>query len=283
MPLSILLIFLMLYVSSLLTYSRHDFFFWGKWLWTCSSLLKKFIYTFRILASYCASHILLPSFWQYFGQTFIHDASKMQASPPEYIDPYAMLEDERISQMAPPVKWKGKHLFPVAPFGITLSPLPCQCCHLSFPLYVNPPYLERTLLHRKDLQWWLLQQFTALKLLDNVKSSSILQDVVITCDSIQCLMAKIPRSSADLFWLLNFFSLLLVSSADYMFLDIIILHSPDEVGVTWSLADTHVAWQQDSCTFTISRSGYRILPAAVINGNCICGKFEFKCQHTWDT
>ncbi|XP_031384292.1 uncharacterized protein LOC116198095 isoform X1 [Punica granatum] len=40
----------------------------------------------------------------YFGPTFIHDASKMQMSPPQYIDPYELLEDERISQMAPPVK-----------------------------------------------------------------------------------------------------------------------------------------------------------------------------------
>ncbi|XP_031384293.1 uncharacterized protein LOC116198095 isoform X2 [Punica granatum] len=41
---------------------------------------------------------------EYFGPTFIHDASKMQMSPPQYIDPYELLEDERISQMAPPVK-----------------------------------------------------------------------------------------------------------------------------------------------------------------------------------
>ncbi|PKI60114.1 hypothetical protein CRG98_019458 [Punica granatum] len=41
---------------------------------------------------------------EYFGPTFIHDASKMQMSPLQYIDPYELLEDERISQMARPVK-----------------------------------------------------------------------------------------------------------------------------------------------------------------------------------
>ncbi|QCE08425.1 hypothetical protein DEO72_LG9g3454 [Vigna unguiculata] len=37
----------------------------------------------------------------YFGPTFVHDASKMATSPPQYVDPYALLEDERISQIAP--------------------------------------------------------------------------------------------------------------------------------------------------------------------------------------
>uniref|UniRef100_A0A1D1YPK9 Ribosomal RNA large subunit methyltransferase H n=1 Tax=Anthurium amnicola TaxID=1678845 RepID=A0A1D1YPK9_9ARAE len=37
----------------------------------------------------------------YFGTSFVHDASKMHASPPPYVDPYALLEDERISQTAP--------------------------------------------------------------------------------------------------------------------------------------------------------------------------------------
>ncbi|KAH1230910.1 hypothetical protein GmHk_10G030258 [Glycine max] len=37
----------------------------------------------------------------YFGPTFVHDASKMAISPPQYVDPYALLEDERISQIAP--------------------------------------------------------------------------------------------------------------------------------------------------------------------------------------
>ncbi|XLR15841.1 hypothetical protein HN51_036822 [Arachis hypogaea] len=40
----------------------------------------------------------------YFGPTFVHDASKMSLSPPQYVDPYALLEDERISQIAPQLK-----------------------------------------------------------------------------------------------------------------------------------------------------------------------------------
>ncbi|KAF8406159.1 hypothetical protein HHK36_008239 [Tetracentron sinense] len=35
----------------------------------------------------------------YFGPSFIHDASKMPIAPPPYIDPYALLEDERLSQL----------------------------------------------------------------------------------------------------------------------------------------------------------------------------------------
>ncbi|KAK3002094.1 hypothetical protein RJ639_022549 [Escallonia herrerae] len=34
----------------------------------------------------------------YFGSTFVHDGN---ITPPQYIDPYALLEDERISQTAP--------------------------------------------------------------------------------------------------------------------------------------------------------------------------------------
>ncbi|KAB1208600.1 hypothetical protein CJ030_MR7G007750 [Morella rubra] len=37
----------------------------------------------------------------YFGPTFVHDASNLPVTPPQYIDPYALLEDERISQIAP--------------------------------------------------------------------------------------------------------------------------------------------------------------------------------------
>lgn len=37
----------------------------------------------------------------YFGPSFVHDGSKMSLSPPQYVDPYALLEDERISQIAP--------------------------------------------------------------------------------------------------------------------------------------------------------------------------------------
>ncbi|XVE93540.1 hypothetical protein REPUB_Repub01dG0203400 [Reevesia pubescens] len=39
----------------------------------------------------------------YFGPSFIHDASKTFISPPQYIDPCAVLEDERISRTAPGV------------------------------------------------------------------------------------------------------------------------------------------------------------------------------------
>lgn len=37
----------------------------------------------------------------YFGSTFVHDGSSTPISPPQYIDPYALLEEERISQTAP--------------------------------------------------------------------------------------------------------------------------------------------------------------------------------------
>ncbi|KAJ9175075.1 hypothetical protein P3X46_013657 [Hevea brasiliensis] len=40
----------------------------------------------------------------YFGPNFVHDASKTTVSPPPYIDPYELLEDERISQIAPSLK-----------------------------------------------------------------------------------------------------------------------------------------------------------------------------------
>ncbi|XP_020572240.1 uncharacterized protein LOC110019051 [Phalaenopsis equestris] len=40
----------------------------------------------------------------YFGPTFVHDASKISASPPPYIEPYELLKDERISELAPNVK-----------------------------------------------------------------------------------------------------------------------------------------------------------------------------------
>ncbi|KAB2042709.1 hypothetical protein ES319_D02G234700v1 [Gossypium barbadense] len=39
----------------------------------------------------------------YFGPSFIHDGSKTPVPPPQYIDPYTLLEDERISQTAPHV------------------------------------------------------------------------------------------------------------------------------------------------------------------------------------
>lgn len=39
----------------------------------------------------------------FFGPTFVHDGTRTTISPPQYIDPYALLEDERISQIAPRV------------------------------------------------------------------------------------------------------------------------------------------------------------------------------------
>ncbi|XP_047334957.1 uncharacterized protein LOC124938541 isoform X2 [Impatiens glandulifera] len=35
----------------------------------------------------------------YFGTAFIHDASSTPITPPQYIDPYALLEEQRISEM----------------------------------------------------------------------------------------------------------------------------------------------------------------------------------------
>ncbi|KAK9110826.1 hypothetical protein Sjap_018886 [Stephania japonica] len=40
----------------------------------------------------------------YFGPSFVHDATKTSISAPPYIDPYQLLEDERLSQTAPLVK-----------------------------------------------------------------------------------------------------------------------------------------------------------------------------------
>nr|GMD92635.1 Trichohyalin like [Ipomoea batatas] len=37
----------------------------------------------------------------YFGPTFVHDGSNTRVTPPQYVDPYALLEEERISQTAP--------------------------------------------------------------------------------------------------------------------------------------------------------------------------------------
>ncbi|KAJ1402835.1 Pyruvate/Phosphoenolpyruvate kinase-like domain superfamily [Sesbania bispinosa] len=42
-----------------------------------------------------------PEITHYFGPAFVHDGSEMSLSPPQYVDPYALLEDERISQIAP--------------------------------------------------------------------------------------------------------------------------------------------------------------------------------------
>ncbi|CAN6554721.1 unnamed protein product [Malus baccata var. baccata] len=47
---------------------------------------------------------LFSALYLYFGSTFVHDGSSSQISPLQYIDPYELLEDERISQIAPRVK-----------------------------------------------------------------------------------------------------------------------------------------------------------------------------------
>ncbi|MFS7920454.1 hypothetical protein Hanom_Chr03g00225071 [Helianthus anomalus] len=40
----------------------------------------------------------------YFGPKFVHDATTRQVHLPQYIDPYDLLEDERISETAPRLK-----------------------------------------------------------------------------------------------------------------------------------------------------------------------------------
>ncbi|XAR73006.1 hypothetical protein NMG60_11019842 [Bertholletia excelsa] len=37
----------------------------------------------------------------YFGPSFVHDASRSPIPPPQYINPYTLLEEERITEMAP--------------------------------------------------------------------------------------------------------------------------------------------------------------------------------------
>lgn len=39
---------------------------------------------------------------QNFGPSFVHDASKNPVSPPPYIDPYELLEDERLTRPSSP-------------------------------------------------------------------------------------------------------------------------------------------------------------------------------------
>ncbi|GFY89498.1 hypothetical protein Acr_06g0014380 [Actinidia rufa] len=38
---------------------------------------------------------------EYLGPSFVHDAGKTPITPPQYIDPYTLLEEERISRPAP--------------------------------------------------------------------------------------------------------------------------------------------------------------------------------------
>ncbi|XP_010541838.1 PREDICTED: uncharacterized protein LOC104815219 [Tarenaya hassleriana] len=44
---------------------------------------------------------LFSALYLYFGADFVHDASRTPISPPQYIDPYTLLEDKRISDTAP--------------------------------------------------------------------------------------------------------------------------------------------------------------------------------------
>ncbi|KQJ88233.1 hypothetical protein BRADI_4g16510v3 [Brachypodium distachyon] len=46
---------------------------------------------------------LFAGLYLYFGQSFIHDGSSKPVTPPPYIDPYALLEDDRISRPSPDV------------------------------------------------------------------------------------------------------------------------------------------------------------------------------------
>ncbi|XP_022991996.1 uncharacterized protein LOC111488465 isoform X3 [Cucurbita maxima] len=43
------------------------------------------------------------AFYFFFGSSFVHDGTQTPPSPPPYVYPYAPLEDERISQIAPRV------------------------------------------------------------------------------------------------------------------------------------------------------------------------------------
>ncbi|KAG2558147.1 uncharacterized protein LOC120686688 [Panicum virgatum] len=46
---------------------------------------------------------LFAGLYVYFGPSFVHDASKNPVSPPPYIDPYQLLEDERLTLPSPDV------------------------------------------------------------------------------------------------------------------------------------------------------------------------------------
>ncbi|KMZ56037.1 hypothetical protein ZOSMA_9G01410 [Zostera marina] len=48
---------------------------------------------------------LFTALYFYFGPTFIHGASTSSFSPPQFVDPYQLLEDDKISRMtSPPLK-----------------------------------------------------------------------------------------------------------------------------------------------------------------------------------
>uniref|UniRef100_A0A6N2LYQ6 Uncharacterized protein n=1 Tax=Salix viminalis TaxID=40686 RepID=A0A6N2LYQ6_SALVM len=42
--------------------------------------------------------------YSFFGTSFVHDGNDAPTSPPQHVDPYELLEDERISQIAPTLK-----------------------------------------------------------------------------------------------------------------------------------------------------------------------------------
>ncbi|CAL9128616.1 hypothetical protein MUK42_13200 [Musa troglodytarum] len=46
---------------------------------------------------------LFLALYIYLGPSFVHDASKVPVLPPPYMDPYTLLEDERLSQVTPHV------------------------------------------------------------------------------------------------------------------------------------------------------------------------------------
>ncbi|CAI9770055.1 unnamed protein product [Fraxinus pennsylvanica] len=48
-----------------------------------------------------ATIAFFSALYMYFGSDFVHDASKTPISPPSYIDPYSLLEEEKIYKMAP--------------------------------------------------------------------------------------------------------------------------------------------------------------------------------------
>lgn len=56
-----------------------------------------FLSLFIRFVSDCVVLFYLLENCKYFGADFVHDGSRNPVSPPPYIDPYALLEDERIS------------------------------------------------------------------------------------------------------------------------------------------------------------------------------------------
>ncbi|XP_066335739.1 uncharacterized protein [Miscanthus floridulus] len=65
------------------------------------SLGSTFFLAFGPLILFTVS--LFAGLYVYFGPSFVHDASKTPVSLPPYIDPYELLEDERLSRPSPDV------------------------------------------------------------------------------------------------------------------------------------------------------------------------------------